>query len=549
MAGVWNGRRYLGDATHELIIGTAADETIFGGGGNDTIKGNGGDDILSGGDGNDVIDGGSGVQSIDCGAGEDTVSFQLADNHNDFVITNSSNIDLGENGQLLNAEAFGRIQFGNGNNSIVLTQVSGANVITGSGNDTIQTGAGNDTVSSGHGQDLIRLGEGDDLFFHSFQTYLSPNTQGTEIYTEGGNDLLFLTVLGKGSLADAGDGNDEIYYFGGEGTVFGGAGDDWIQHSGDIALNFIGGMGNDSAEVPAEMPSNVALGSGADFLQLTFSSSGTSTSRFDGGAGIDRFQISTDAVIFYSGHSLSIDNIGIGIVTSFEAFDIRSGLKDDLFHGGSGNDTISSWGGSDRFYGGAGDDRFTIGCSSGYDRIFGGEGYDRIELQQFAFSSDVVFWGTENRIWVQSGGKVVARVEGVEEFQVYTANGADLLKGAAGDDYLDAGGGNNRVIGGAGDDLLYADYGNDTMAGGDGDDTIIGGSGSNRLGGGAGDDIIFANFGKGWNTIVWGGLGHDRASIQLEGGPDESNSEGYTLIVDANGVFHLAITGDLSPAN
>lgn len=57
-----------------------------------------------------------------------------------------------------------------------------------------------------------------------------------------------------------------------------------------------------------------------------------------------------------------------------------------------------------------------------------------------------------------------------------------------GDDVLNGGTGNDRLLGFAGEDELNGNAGNDTLEGGEGDDRLDGGTGVDRMRGGAGDD-------------------------------------------------------------
>lgn len=70
------------------------------------------------------------------------------------------------------------------------------------------------------------------------------------------------------------------------------------------------------------------------------------------------------------------------------------------------------------------------------------------------------------------------------------------LTGTAGDDTIDAGGGNDTITGGAGDDSLDGGDGKDTIYGDDGDDTLDGGIGKDRMEGGRGSDTYYVDASK-----------------------------------------------------
>ena len=127
---------------------------------------------------------------------------------------------------------------------------------------------------------------------------------------------------------------------------------------------------------------------------------------------------------------------------------------------------------------------------------------------------------------------------------VYT----NVFYGAAGNDYLDAGGANDAVWGGTGNDtvyagdgddtgggdegndLIYAGAGNDTMSGGDGNDSVYGGTGNDTLDGGAGSDLIDGGDGS---DSLFGGLGADTllggaGNDSLAGGDGNDSLDGGT---------------------
>lgn len=81
------------------------------------------------------------------------------------------------------------------------------------------------------------------------------------------------------------------------------------------------------------------------------------------------------------------------------------------------------------------------------------------------------------------------------------------LYGGAGNDFMTAGSGDDRVYGEDGFDVLLGSFGNDRLDGGDGDDFLFGGFGDDELLGGQGDDWLFG--GPGWDSLD-GGAGRNR---------------------------------------
>ena len=120
---------------------------------------------------------------------------------------------------------------------------------------------------------------------------------------------------------------------------------------------------------------------------------------------------------------------------------IRGSESADSLYGGTGNDRILGYGGSDRLRGG--NDNDTLDGGIGHDRLEGGAGNDR-------------------------------------------------LLGVAGNDTLYGGAGKDGMDGGSGNDRLYGDSGNDTLKGDTGNDALEGGAGADRLlGGSGGDTFVF----------------------------------------------------------
>lgn len=122
-------------------------------------------------------------------------------------------------------------------------------------------------------------------------------------------------------------------------------------------------------------------------------------------------------------------------------------------------------------------------------------------------------------------------------------NNADNLIGTAGDDVIDALGGNDIASGGAGNDTIDGGTGNDTLYGGDNNDAIDGGTGADALYGDDGDDTLDGGVG---NDLIYGGLGTDTAlySVNSTGFVVYRDVAGYVLVKDTNGI---ALNGVLDP--
>lgn len=122
--------------------------------------------------------------------------------------------------------------------------------------------------------------------------------------------------------------------------------------------------------------------------------------------------------------------------------------RDEILHGGQGDDDLSAMGGNDQVFGGTGHD--TVAGGRGDDLVRGGDGNDRLR-----------------------GGA-----------------GSDVLRGDRGHDTLTGDADADRCFGGAGHDSVSGGAGDDTLVAGGGNDTILAGSGRDKLVGGGGADLF-----------------------------------------------------------
>lgn len=115
--------------------------------------------------------------------------------------------------------------------------------------------------------------------------------------------------------------------------------------------------------------------------------------------------------------------------------------------------------------------------------------------------------------------------------------GDDRLLGYDGADVLDGGSGNDRLIGGAGNDRLRGRLGNDRLDGESGNDTLIGDAGTDTLEGNAGSDRLYGSDGNDSligveNASLHPGL---REQDQLWG---QAGADTFVL-GNSNGAFYL----------
>jgi Ca2+-binding RTX toxin-like protein len=224
----------------------------------------------------------------------------------------------------------------------------------------------------------------------------------------------------------------------------------------------------------------------------------------------------------------------------------------DIFHGGSGNDTIHACTGSIA-YGDAGNDSLFSSYLAGSNWIgYGGDGNDTIE--SYGPEGDKFFGERGNDSLdgnagddTLNGGAGNDTLNGGHyifygRYGYYRAAGNDILAGGNGNDVLDGGISyaedlsgtvydyygldaidNDTLLGGAGNDTLYGQEDSDLLKGGNGNDLIYGGGektlqnradgtpyntdSNDTLIGGAGKDILIG--GKG-DDLLNGGAGSDR---------------------------------------
>lgn len=164
----------------------------------------------------------------------------------------------------------------------------------------------------------------------------------------------------------------------------------------------------------------------------------------------------------------------------------------------------------------AGDGRY---ASETYDGIFLGEDYDPVSVPYGSVVSGI-------DAGLRPGCR--SRVATVDlRFGEVPTEGADVIRGTAGDDEVHALGGDDLVCGmggadvidgGDGRDSLYGQGGADDLRGGRFRDLVYGGNGADRLLGGRGDDFLS---GEGGVDDCGGGMGLDAAVYceQLRGVP------------------------------
>jgi Ca2+-binding RTX toxin-like protein len=264
------------------------------------------------------------------------------------------------------------------------------------GDDTITTGDGNDVVNDYGGNLTASLGDGDDTLFLA--------------EAAGATTTKFV---------DAGAGDDQIQYQGGNGSILGGTGDDAIGGAGgqDGVWLLNGGLGRDT--IDAYQDSRIVD---------------------NNNSGNDR----------YTG-VLGGGDVGPGVMLSYAAGTL--GITVDLMLG-----RVSG--------GGHGVDQIVQ-----INTIEGTQGADAMLGASFGLLTQTLgsrFWGLGGNDTL-TGDTAGDLLDG--------GTGDDSLSGGTGDDTLLGGTGIDVLTGGDGNDVLTAGPGTDTLTGGAGRDTLTGGAG------------------------------------------------------------------------
>ncbi|WP_228048946.1 DUF4347 domain-containing protein [Nodularia sp. LEGE 06071] len=129
-------------------------------------------------------------------------------------------------------------------------------------------------------------------------------------------------------------------------------------------------------------------------------------------------------------------------------------------------------------------------------------GFERFDLS--GFNGKISFVGTSGDDWINAGA------------------GNDDLTGGDGNDYLNGGTGADTMNGGAGNDSLNGGTGADTINGGDGNDSLNGGTDADSMTGGAGNDSL--NGGTGADSMT-GGAGNDSYYVDNVGDTITENAD------------------------
>ena len=236
-----------------------------------------------------------------------------------------------------------------------------------------------------------------------------------------------------------------------------------------------------------------------------------------------------DTITTYNGVDKLYGGIGNDI--------LKAGNNSDYLYGDAGEDQLFGQNGNDKIFGGAGYDLLNGG--TGNDRLFGNAGNDKLFgglgsdwLDGGVGADRMVGNGGNDTYVVDNAGDTVVEVKGQgtdlvkssitfslqnQYIENLTLTGTAAINGT-GNFLANTLVGNNsaNILNGlAGNDRLFGNGGDDTLFGGNGNDVLKGGVGNDKLNAGNGNDSLFGNGGddilNGHNGAdkLDGGLGND----------------------------------------
>lgn len=453
-----------------------------------------------------------------------------------------------------------------GNHQVRIARAGTGTVIDSNGTNafekvTFTNPTGSLTVNTGNGNNSITVEALDAAFAASFT-----------LNSEGGNDVIDASGLGRGLVINAGAGGDIVTGTGFADTITGGQGADIIN----------GGAGNDDlrgndAGADDDAGDSISGGSGADTLRGDGGNDslsgeqgddsivgGTGNDTLSGGDGGDTISggdgtdsISggdgTDSLLGDAGNDTLAGDAGADTLDGGADNDqVSGGTENDTVRGGAGNDSLSGDAGNDLVEGG--DDNDTLAGGEGTDVLNGGTGTDRISetgtgSQSMTLTNTTLVVGgqTDQHTLVEqfilTGGDqsnvIDASTYSSGSVTIFGGDGNDTITGGQGNDSLDGGAGPDVINGSTGNDTISGGQGNDNLSGGVGDDSLVGGSGQDTLDGGSGNDFLRGEAG---NDSLRGGINNDTI-FGGDGADAIEGEDGNDLVFGGD---NLATGGDLA---
>ena len=572
-----------GSNGNDIIYGESGDDTIYGGAGKNLLVGGVGNDRLYGGTGNDtyIFNRGDGIDTIYEDGGTDVISFGADIKPEDIVAKMTgfdgvASLELSirdTEDKLIIHKHFGtygyasedkpspnsqieKIQFSDGTVWGVDELHYRTHVVTGT-NEADQLAPANNMSSVEYhgmgGDDILTGKKGDDKLYG--------DDGNDQIEGGGGNDLL---VGGRGNDTISDSSGDDIYIFNlgdGNDTIKDSDGIDELRFGEGISPEDIA-VSRFTSHYDAHLKLSIKgttdsivikdyFGSGSvwGFIEKTtyqiekilFSNDTTWTQdilyyklhNITGNEGNDTISAYDDNPVVYHGIT------GDDTLTGGKGDDVLYGDNgNDVLNGQDGNDILIGGRGNDVLSGGKGDDIYLFSRGDGVDIIHDGSGFDIVQFGEGIHPEEVVVKRVPagNSFNLELSIKDTSDIVKVyRNFYSSTSNRASVISevhfanGAKWtiDDLFEK---MHNITGTEGDDNIRAyDNDNDNVIyhGLSGSDYLSGGGGDDRLYGDAGDDDLFGNNG---NDLLVGGHGADKIS----------GGEGNDTLIGGTGDDYLA---------
>jgi Ca2+-binding RTX toxin-like protein len=574
---------------------------------------------FTGTDDDNVIKGGAGIDTLAGGQGEDMyyvnsakdVIVEAAFQGGDYIATGAFSVDLSkyanvENVYLLGAAALNAT--GTAINNYLFGN-DGANILDGKGGvDFMAGGKGNDKyyVDNVSDQVVEKAGEGVDTVYSSVSYDLEAKAGNAENLVLTGNaghgwgNGLNNTLTGNDAANDL-DGR------GGADTMIGGKGDDEyvVDHVGDKVIENAG-EGIDSVDSSV----NFTLGANVEHLSLenlavkgtgnalnNLISGNDQNNIIDGALGADVMQGGKGNDTYYK------DNLGDDIGESFgegidtvistvafknainniENYDFSKLAVGVKFTGSDDSNVITGGAGIDTLAGGLGDDEYRVNSAKDVIVEAAFQGSDFIATG--AFSVDLSKYANVENVRLLGATALNATGTAIKNYLLGN-DGANILDGKGGDDYMAGGKGNDRYyadsasdeiveLAGQGQDTVHASVSfslttiqnvenvvlegaaisasgnglNNTLIGNDVANSLYGNGGADTMMGGKGDDF-YAVEDLGDKVIENAGEGHDlvNSSVDFTLGANVEDLSLYGQAIKAigNGLSNFIVGNDQS---
>jgi len=429
--------RLEGGAGADTVSGGDGSDYIMGDDGNDVIGGGAGDDLIIGGAGIDTLDGGAGIDTIAFGSlAGGYINLATGEAHGvgleGDAISNFESVKGGGYSDVLVGDAGANALNGEGGDDILIGGAGDDNLFGAWGRNKLYGGDGNDFLVAYKGGEYFDGGAGWDTV--SFESHYL-NDMATGVYVDLGlgrglggaakGDVFADVEAVKGSynLGDVliGDNRDNVLYGnGGQDVLRGEGGNDGL-YASDGVSHLFGGSGGDRFGVLGESidlmnrayakkQGNATAGSYVDPYAVELPENAVYIHDFELNNPYEKIDLSdvgigqvvlrqqgADVAIaldgnrtlyvmgvnvaqLNAGHFIlpaGVQGLTVGAEVAPAALQVLGSDADNKLYGGSGNDTLEGYGGSDALVAGVGND--TLRGGNGDDLLVGGLGADVLD--------------------------------------------------------------------------------------------------------------------------------------------------------------------------